>query len=219
LDCRSPGGRSTRSGKLELSIDAAYLAAAILIFLLSLCVKTAPWEWDNIKLLIWAYFITLPILWERLLRRWPASARAGVCIIMFFSGFVSLIGGLAVNKGGYELANRSEVDFVAAAVRRLPVEARFAGFPTYNHPLLLNGRKMVCGYGGHLWTQGINSTDVENKLRNLMLGQGDWKKGRARTTGALSVLGKPGESELCRQHQAVGKAVATRRPGWLGKHL
>jgi hypothetical protein len=55
------------------------------------------------------------------------------------------------------------------------VEARFAGFPTYNHPLLLNGRKMVCGYSGHLWTQGINSTEVESKLDNLMLGQGDWK--------------------------------------------
>jgi len=158
-----------RSGKFELSIDAAYLAAAVLIFLLSLCVKTAPWEWDNIKLLIWSYFITLPILWERLLRRWPVPLRGGVCIIIFFSGFVSLIGGLAVNKDGYGFANRSEVDFVAAAVRRLPVEARFAGFPTYN-------RKMVCGYGGHLWTQGINSTDVENKLLTLMLGQGDWKR-------------------------------------------
>jgi len=165
-----------RSGKLELSIDAAFLAAAVLIFLLSLCVKTAPWEWDNVKLLIWAYFITLPILWERLLVHWPVPARVGTCIILFFSGFVSLIGGLAANKDGYEFANRSEVDFVAAAVRRLPVEARFAGFPTYNHPLLLNGRKMVCGYGGHLWTQGINSTEVESKLRNLMLGQGDWKK-------------------------------------------
>jgi hypothetical protein len=165
-----------RSGKLELTIDAAYLAAAVVIFLLAICVKTAPWEWDNIKLLIWAYFITLPILWRRLLLRWPVTARAGTCLILFFSGFVSLIGGLAVNRSGYEFANRSEVDFVAAAVRRLPVEARFAGFPTYNHPLLLNGRKMVCGYGGHLWTQGINSTDVDSKLRNLMLGQGDWKK-------------------------------------------
>ena len=165
-----------RSDKFELSIDAAYLAAASLIFLLSLCVKTAPWEWDNIKLLIWAYVITLPILWERMLRRWPVPARAGVCIIIFFSGFVSLIGGLAANKDGYQFANRSEVDLVADAVRRLPVEARFAGFPTYNHPLLLNGRKMVCGYGGHLWTQGINFTDVESKLQKLMLGQGDWKK-------------------------------------------
>ena len=169
-------GNPRRSGKFELSIDAGYLAAAILIFLLAMCVKTAPWEWDNIKLLIWAYFITLPILWNRMLARWPVPVRVGACLILFFSGFVSLIGGLAEGRPGYQFANRSEIDFLAAAVRRLPVEARFAGFPTYNHPLLLNGRKMVCGYGGHLWTQGINSTEVESKLRNLMLGQGDWKK-------------------------------------------
>jgi len=164
-----------RAHNFELSIDAAYLAAAILIFLLTISVKTAPWEWDNIKLLIWAYFITLPILWNRMLVRWPLPARAGTCLILFFSGFVSLIGGLAAGRPGYQFANRSEIDFVAAAVRRLPVEARFAGFPTYNHPLLLNGRKMVCGYSGHLWTQGINSPEVESKLDNLMLGQGDWK--------------------------------------------
>jgi len=165
-----------RARNFELSIDAAYLAAAVLIFLLALCVKTAPWEWDNIKLLIWAYFITLPILWNRMLIRWPFSARVGACLILFFSGFVSLIGGLAAGRPGYQFANRSEIDFVAAAVRKLPVEARFAGFHTYNHPLLLNGRKMVCGYAGHLWTQGIKSSEVESKLDNLMLGQGDWKK-------------------------------------------
>jgi len=142
-----------------------------------MCVKTAPWEWDNIKLLIWAYFITLPILWNHMLVRWPFSARVGACLILFFSGFVSLIGGLAAGRPGYQFANRSEIDFVAAAVRRLPVEARFAGFPTYNHPLLLSGRKMVCGYPGHLWTQGIaDYATVESQLNNLMLGQGDWKK-------------------------------------------
>ena len=170
------GSIMRRAPNFELSIDAACLAAAVLIFLLVICVKTAPWEWDNIKLLIWAYFITLPILWNRMLIRWPLSARAGACLILFFSGFASLIGGLAAGRTGYNFATRSDIDFVAAAVRRLPVEARFAGFPTYNHPLLLNGRKMACGYGGHLWTQGINSTDVGSKLENLMLGQGDWKK-------------------------------------------
>jgi hypothetical protein len=170
------GSIMRRAHNFELSIDAAYLAAAVLIFLLAICVKTAPWEWDNIKLLIWAYFITLPILWNRILIRWPFSARVGACLILFFSGFVSLIGGLAAGRPGYQFANRSEIDFVAAAVRKLPVEARFAGFHTYNHPLLLNGRKMVCGYSGHLWTQGIKSTEVESKLDNLMLGQGDWKK-------------------------------------------
>src|SRR5438309_1837147 len=166
----------SRARNFELSIDAAYLAAAVLIFLLTISVKTAPWEWDNIKLLIWAYFITLPILWNRMLARWSLPARAGVCLLLFFSGFVSLIGGLAAGRPGYQFASRAEIDFVAAAVCRLPIEARFAGFPIYNHSLLLNGRKMVCGYGGHLWTQGIDSTEVENKLHDLMLGQGDWKK-------------------------------------------
>ena len=33
---------------------------------------------------------------------------------------------------------------------------------------------MVCGYG-HLWTQGVIIL-VGNKLNDLMLGQGDWKK-------------------------------------------
>jgi hypothetical protein len=165
-----------RIRNFRLSIDAAYLAAAVLIFLLTISVKTAPWEWDNIKLLIWAYFITLPILWNRLLARWPLPTRAAACFLLFFSGFVSLIGGLAAGRPGYQLASRAEIDFVATAVRRLPIEARFAGFPTYNHSLLLNGRKMVCGYAGHLWTQGINSTEVENKLHDLMLGQGDWRK-------------------------------------------
>src|SRR6476469_8802070 len=98
-----------RARNFELSIDAAYLAAAVLIFLLTISVKTAPWEWDNIKLLILAYFITLPILWNRMLARWPLPARAGVCLLLFFSGFVSLIGGLAAGRPGYQFAARSNV--------------------------------------------------------------------------------------------------------------
>src|SRR5438045_9398980 len=107
---------------------------------------------------------------------WPLPALAGFCFRLFFSCFVSLIGGLAAVRPGHQFASRAEIDFVAAAVRRLPLEARFAGFPTYNHSLLLNGREMVCGYGGQLLTQGINSTEVGNKLHDLMLDQGDWNK-------------------------------------------
>src|SRR5207248_8612669 len=126
------------------------------------------------KVLIWAYFITLPILWTRLMKRWPYVVRAAVCFLLFFSGFVSLFGGLAAGRPGFGFANRAETDFVATAVRPLPIEARFAAFPTYNHPLLLNGRKLVMGYDGHLWTQGIDYGAVAAKLRTLMLGQGDW---------------------------------------------
>src|SRR5207249_11848061 len=26
--------------------------------------KTAPWEWDNLKLMVWGYFLILPFLWS-----------------------------------------------------------------------------------------------------------------------------------------------------------
>ena len=165
-----------RARNFELSIDAAYLAAAVLIFLLTITVKTAPGNGTTLSYLFGPTLLPCRFFGIVccLVGRFPA--RAGVCLLLFFSGFVSLIGGLAAGRPGYQFASRAEIDFVAAAVRRLPLEARFAGFPTYNHPLLLNGRKMVCGYAGHLWTQGINSTEVGNKLHDLMLGQGDWKK-------------------------------------------
>ena len=165
-----------RALKLELSTDTIFVAAASLIFLFACFVKTAPWEWDNIKIIIWAYFLVLPILWARLIKPWPVLGRAAICAILFLSGFVNLVGGLAAGRPGFEFASRAETDIVASAIRKLPVEARFAAFPTYNHPLLLNGRKVVCGYPGHLWTQGIDAGPVEEKLQSLMLGNGDWQQ-------------------------------------------
>jgi hypothetical protein len=163
-----------RAGDAEVSSDAIFLTAAALIFLFACLVKTAPWEWDNIKIIIWAYFLTLPILWKRLIKPSSTPARIAVCIVLFLSGFINLFGGLAAGRPGFEFASRVETDAVASAIRNLPVEARFAAYPTYNHPLLLNGRKVVCGYTGHLWTQGIDYAPVEEKLRSLMLGENDW---------------------------------------------
>ena len=61
-------------------------------------------------------------------------------------------------------------------MRKLPVEARFAAYPTYNHPLLLQGRKVVLGYPGHLWTQGFDYADPMRRLEKLMKGAPDWRE-------------------------------------------
>ncbi len=152
----------------------AFLIPAAVIFALACCIKFAPWEWDNTKLMIWSYFMILPFLWKDLIAPWPREVRIGVCIILFGSGFVSLFGGLAA--GGYGFATRSEIDGVAVALKKLPVTARFAAFPTYNHPLLLNGRKVVAGYPGHLWTQGFDYSKVNDQLTALMNGAPDWRQ-------------------------------------------
>jgi len=159
----------------SVSRTFAFVLPGALIFLFAIFVKTAPWGWDNTKLIIWAYFICLPFLWRDLIMQWSIPLRAGMCFIFFLSGFVCLFGGLKV--GGYDLADRTEVSGVANALRKIPIKERFAAFPTYNHPLLLNGRKMVLGYPGHLWTQGFSEYGkVEQRLRGLMLGAPDWQE-------------------------------------------
>jgi hypothetical protein len=154
--------------------NLAFLVPAVAIFILGLLVKFAPWGWDNLKVMIWAYFLVLPYLWRDLIARWSQPVRVGVCIALFGSGFVSLFGGL--KAGGLGFADRGEVDWVGAVTQKLPVEARFANYPTYNHPLLLQGRKVVLGYGGHLWTEGFDYHEAEASLRQLMQGTGDWQE-------------------------------------------
>ena len=159
----------------KLPDDLNFLFPAAAIFIGASLVKLAPWEWDNLKIMIWAYFIVLPFLWRDLIVYQPMAVRVCACVALFGSGFISLFGGLAAGREGFTLASRGELYTVSVGVRKLPVEARFASFPVYNHPLLLLGRKVVMGYPGHLWTQGFNYTQTNAKLTKLMQGEGDWQ--------------------------------------------
>ena len=173
------GARLVKNGfgwEKKLPEDVAFIFAATAIFLFFFSIKTAPWIWDNLKIGIWAYFIVLPFLWRKLITQWESPIRAAVCFAFFASGFVSLFGGLAAGRAGFGFAERGEVDAVHEAVQKMPLEARFAAFPTYNHPLLLNGRKVVMGYPGHLWTQGFEDYGkTQEMLTRLMQGAPNWR--------------------------------------------
>jgi hypothetical protein len=174
------GWRAWKSGlkwNQESSEAIAFLLPALAIFVLGLLFQFAPWQWDNLKLMIWAYFLVLPFLWKDLIAHWNVPARALVCIALFGSGFISLFGGLSVGRPGFGIANRIELAGVGDAIQRLPVEARFAAYPTFNHPLLLEGRKLVLGYPGHLWSQGFaDYGGINNSLNQLMQGAENWRE-------------------------------------------
>jgi hypothetical protein len=167
--------KQAKSPDFKISATVAFLIPAIAIFLLGYFVKLAPWEWDNIKIIVWAYLIIVPFLWTDLLVHWPIPLRAVVYVALFASGLITLFGGLAANKTGFGIADRYELDNVGTVLKKLPADARFAGHPIWGHPVLLQGRKMVLGYPGHLWTQGFDFAKTEEKLRNLMLGAPNWR--------------------------------------------
>jgi hypothetical protein len=167
--------------------DIAFVLAAVLIFAFGYFVQTAPWDWDNLKLMVWGYFLILPFLWSDILSRWAFPERAATCLLLFGSGFVTLLGGLTAGHPGFGLIERARLDHIGTALRPLPVEARFATYPTYNHPVLLQGRKVVLGYPGHLWTEGFDWGKANDQLTALMNGAANWREA-AKTLGVRYIF-------------------------------
>lgn len=165
----------------ETAVQAAFVVPAVLIFLVTCFVMFAEWEWDNTKLMIWCYLAVLPALWAMLQEVGP-WLRAVVCFGLFFSGAVSLVGGIDASHAGHTLADRGELDRLAVPLQKIPVTATFACLPTYNHPLLLLGRKAVAGYEGHLASHGIDYKPRFDELEGLLRGEPGWQT-RARNLG------------------------------------
>jgi hypothetical protein len=155
--------------------DIAFVTAAVVIFGFGYFVQTAPWEWDNLKLMVWGYFLILPFLWSDIIGRWVFPERAVMCLLLFGSGFVTLLGGLSAGHPGFGLIERARLDHIGTALRPLPMDARFATFPTFNQPILLQGRKAVLGYPGHLWTEGFDYGKTNDQLTALMNGAANWR--------------------------------------------
>jgi hypothetical protein len=143
------------------------------IFAVCVVVAFAPWEWDNMKLMMWCWLALAPYLWSGVLKPMHMAPRTVLCFLLFFSGAVSLIGGLDA-RHGYPLARRSEVDVWRAVTAGIPPEARFAAAPEYNHPLLLLGRKVACGYDGHLWSHGLDYQAKMDLLKKSLAGSVPW---------------------------------------------
>jgi hypothetical protein len=148
---------------------------AVVLFLICCCVRFAPWAWDNTKLMLWSYLVILPPLHTHLLQLWPLKTRIAAYVALFFSGFVSLMGGLGATPNGHSIANRGTLDSVAHAVRELPPESLFAAAPLYNHPLLLLGRPLVMGYEGHVWSHGYDWIARKKQLERVLLGEAGWR--------------------------------------------
>ena len=149
---------------------------AAIVFLACAFIRFAPWEWDNAKLIIWSYFVLMFSLWTAFLSRWHILLRAVTLAALFFSGFLSLAGGLMPPQEGYAIGSDQEWQQVAEATRIIPPAAVFATFPTYNHPVLVTGHRVVLGFPGHLWSHGLNYRPYEVPLTQLMLGQEDWRE-------------------------------------------
>jgi len=181
------------------------------LFLLCCFVRFAPWEWDNTKLMLWSYLMLLPPLGQ-MLAQWHIALRATTVTALFFSGFLSLLGGLDRTHTGHPIALHSTLDAVSDALRDLPQSTLFIGAPTYNHPLLLLGRRMTMGYEGHVWSHGHDWLPRKQLVERILLGAPSWRDD-ARQLGTRHLFWGPLETEAfpnsTRPWQAEARCIAS----------
>ena len=159
----------------------AFVWPAAFVFILCMLVRFAPWPWDNMKLMLWSWLVIAPYLWSVLLEKRATILRVVVLVCLFGSGAVTLAAGLD-GRHGYELIKRSSLDGATSLFGGISSEAVIACAPEYNHPAIILGHPVLCGYEGHLWSHGLDYRKRWEALNGIMKGDPGWQ-GSARQLG------------------------------------
>lgn len=186
--------RKTLEGSRKLALEfATYSALLALFFNLIL----APWEWDNIKLLIWPYLGFARLAWvvidPILGRLFGGFERPVLAVVLFASGVVNISWTLQTPTGrAVPIYGVGTLASVQGALSDVPANAVFAASPTYQHPLTYFGRLRVVGYNGHVWSHGLDGGPTYMALDRIFRGDPDAIK-IARSVGVTHIFWGPDE--------------------------
>ncbi|MFN2482042.1 MAG: hypothetical protein ABR554_11335, partial [Pyrinomonadaceae bacterium] len=153
-----------------------YLPFTIL-FLICNAAKISPWVWDNIKVLFYWYVASVPLVALLLARLWRTNAAlklttAALLVVLTLTGALDVWRVVAEASEQREF-DRDGVGFAELLKRETAPRSLILHAPTYNHPVYLSGRQSLMGYGGHLWSQGIDYAARESEVSRVYAGAFD----------------------------------------------
>ncbi len=150
-----------------------YLPFAFL-FLVSNSLKLAPWEWDNIKVLIYWFVGSLPFAALALAWVWEKNiglkiAAAACFIALTLSGALDVWRTIS-GQINYNVFSKDAVQIAELIKLRTAPNAMFLNAPTYNSAVVLSGRRSLMRYSGHLGSYGIDYTGRESEVKRIYEG-------------------------------------------------
>ncbi|MGQ0542811.1 MAG: hypothetical protein ACT4O9_13310 [Blastocatellia bacterium] len=146
----------------------------VFLFIVSNAAKLAPWEWDNIKVLIYWFVGSLPFAAIALAWMWrkPAALKiaAAVCFaILIFSGALD-VWRTASGQVNYKVFDADAVTVANRIKASASPTALFLNAPTYNTAIVLTGRRSLMRYPGHLSSHGIDYRQREDDVKQMYRG-------------------------------------------------
>jgi hypothetical protein len=144
-------GEQTTANKTKLLI---FYIPFLLCFIIPNVVRLAPWEWDNIKVLIYWFVGSLPFVAFILARMWQEKGvskliAAAFIVSLTLSGAIDVwrVASRAVN---YQVFEADNLKIAEQIKQKTAPNAMFLNAPTYNTAVVLSGRRSMMRFTGHL---------------------------------------------------------------------
>jgi hypothetical protein len=151
-----------------------YYLPFLLCFIVPNLISLAPWIWDNIKVLIYWYVASVPLVALLLARalqrssyvRWVAAAALAAMVLAGALDIIRVVSGASPNR---EFSN----DDIAAAQAILQDTQRHGiviQAPTWNSAVFLTGRLSLLGYPGWIGSRGLPYQQRESDIQQIYAG-------------------------------------------------
>jgi hypothetical protein len=188
-EVKAKGGEKESPDDIDLLLF--YLPFAF-CFVVSNVAKLAPWEWDNIKVLIYWFVGSIPFISLAIARAWEYGkaaggrksekssnqqrygpvlkvAAGGCLVVLTLSGALDVwrtVSGQINN----DVFDQNAVKIATRIKLATPPNALFLNAPTYNSAIVLTGRRSLMRYIGHLMSHGIDYREREADLNRIYEG-------------------------------------------------
>jgi hypothetical protein len=187
--------------------DMALLVAPFAgCFVIPNLLQLSPWIWDNIKFLFFAHLAAAPlvallIVWLWRCRVWGARVAAIILLVSLTLAGALDVTRVVARQGQQRIFDLPGAQFAEWLNERTEPRAVILRAPTYNHAVLLAGRRSPLGYPGHIWSQGMDQGTREEDVAMIYRGVPDATE-RLRRLGADFVVFGPDERSTLQVDQA-----------------
>lgn len=162
--------RSPRLGRSVVLFCAVFVAW----FMIPNVVRLAPWIWDNIKVLVYAFVGFVPLVafaLARLLRGRTTWRVAGALALATLVAAGSIdIWRVVSHQSEYLEFDPNAIAVADVIQSRTAPRALVLHAPTYNSPVALTGRQSLLGYTGHVWSRGLPYAEREADISKIYAG-------------------------------------------------
>jgi hypothetical protein len=179
-----------------------------LCFLVPNVLRLAPWIWDNVKVLVYWFVASIPLVAALVARLgegawWRRSVAIATVVGLTLAGALDV---WRVVSGAFEarIFDRQGIEFANAVVEHTAAKALVLHAPMYNHPVVLTGRRSLMGYPGHLWSHGLDYGPRERDIHDIYAASPHADE-LLRRYGIDYIVGPPERAQLAAEDTAFEK--------------